>query len=554
MKRLRFLAPLPLAFATSLFAQTPADDAILGAIRISSLDDLAASAGAFSDQIHPGSGANAAQLPAMAGAFGFATDQEILALVLDPQKSAQPFALVLPAADPEQLKANPAFNVQPVSGSTERFQLTLPNGLPMFATFVGKRLVLSPLEAGLDAVVPAIESGADIRRLRATGGQLALSLSTDRLYAAYKPMLDLMLVGMRGQFAKAAANKDAKAPNPADIFGSMLGTLGEVQDYSLSLSLQADHLDLHSTIVAKPGTSTAALLSAGRGPAVALPAAYDESSAMFGTFSARPTPEFWAAYNQFTTQLLSSVAAPDTEASKAMTKTINDFAAIWDGTGSMAALSPKQGMSGAGSMGITDREKALALLRTLPELQKSMAAINEAQGLATDVAFGTEETHGDARLIDVTQTYRALSPEMEEGLKSMQKLGMDKFTGTYGVTSSRLLYVMGESPRAETKRLLDAPAAASSAITPAAYGLPAESTAFVAISVPRYLGWMARMAEGMPFTYDATAAAEKPGLAFTTDLIDGRADIRVRLATSEIVAVKNSFNKPAAAPTATASE
>ena len=106
--------------------------------------------------------------------------------------------------------------------------------------------------------------------------------------------------------------------------------------------------------------------------------------------------------------------------------------------------------------------------------------------------------------------------------------------------------MLGADSHAETKRLLDAPVAAST-ISPAAYGLPVESTTFVAISLPRYLGWIARIGDGLPFSYDAGAAPEKPGFAMTADLVDGRADIRVHLTTAEIVAVKNAFAKPAAA-------
>ncbi len=553
MKRLRRIALLPLAVvAGSLFAQERLDDSIFGALRISSLDDLASSAGAFADRIEPGSGANTAQLTSAASSLGFATDQEVLALLIDPQKSAQPYALVLPAVDPEKLKANPQFNFQPTAASPDRYQIKLPNGMPMFATFVGKRLVVSPLEAGLDAVLPVLKSDTDIRQLRAAGGQLALSLSTDRIYTAYKPMLDFMLMGMRSQFAKVQADKNPQAPNPADVLGSVLGTLADVQDYSLRIAIHADHLDLRNGITAKPGSTTAALFNAGRGPAVGVPAALDASASVFGTVSARPGPEFWAAYNQMSTGLLASMGNKDAATTQALTQTVNDFAGIWDGTAAFAFLSPAQGLSGGGSVGIKDQEKALSLIRRVPELQKTMASINAGQGLAPDVALGEEEKLGDSRLIDITQTYRALSPEMENSLKLLQKAGMEKIHGTYGVSPSRMHYVMGDNSRAETKRLLEAPSAATSAeISPAVYGLPAESTAFVAISLPRYLGWMSRIG-GLPFTYDAASAPKAPGLAMTADLVDGRADIRVHLATSEIVAVKNSFAQPAPATPAPA--
>lgn len=547
MKRLRPLALLPLvALANSLLAEERLDAAIFGALRVSSLSELANATGAFADRIEPGSGANSAQLTAGAASFGLALDEELLVLVIDPQKSAQPYALVLPTADPEQFKANPALKFQPAASSPDRYQITLPNGQPMFATFVGKRLVASPLEAGLDAVLPAIRAGEDIRQLRAAGGQVALSLSADRLYAAYKPMVDLMLLGMRGQFAQSQSDKNPQTPNPADIGGAMLGSLAEVQEYSLGITIAADHVDLRSVIAAKPGTDTAALFSAGRGAAVGIPVSFDASSSVFGTVSARPGPEFWAAYARLSNRLLTSFGAFDAASSKALTQTVNDFAATWDGTGSFAMFPPAEGMSGSGSLGITDREKTIALIRGLPDLQKSLAAVNAAQGLATEASLGGEEEHGSALLIDIAQNYRALKPEMEEGLKLLQKAGMDKMNATYGVTSSRLLYAMGDNSHAEARRLLDAPAIASTEITPAAYGLPAETTAFAAISLPRYFAWISRIG-GLPFTVDASSVSQKPGVAVSTDLVDGRADIRVRLAASEIDALRSAFAKRATA-------
>ncbi len=545
MNRLRALSILPLAtFAASLFAEVAPDADILGALRIGSLQDLATSAGAFADKIEPGSGANTAQLTFGAAAFGFALDQELLALVVDPQKSGQPYALVLPVLDPEKFKTNPALKFQASATTPDRYQITLPNGQPMFATFVGKRLVASPLEAGLDAVLPAIRADLDIRGLRAAGGQLALSVDTGRLYAAYKPMVDLMLMGMRGQFAKVSA-QNPKAPNPADVMGTLLGSVADIQDCSLSISIDAAHLDLRSVIAAKPGTDSAALFNAGRGPAVAIPASFGSSASVFGTVSARPTPEFWAAYNRITTRLLGAFGNTDAAATQTLTDTVNTFASIWGGTGAFAFLPPTLGISGGAEVGITDQEKALSLIHRMPELQKTMASFNAGQGIATDITLGEEEKLGDARLIDITQSYRALSPEMEEGLKVMQKAGIDKINATYGVAPSRLVYAMGDGAHAETKRLLEA-ASTPGEITPAAYGLPAESTTFVAVSLPRYLGWMNRIAS-LPFAYDAATAPKQPGLALTADLVDGRADIRVRLETSEIVAMKNAFTPPAAA-------
>ncbi|MBE2212299.1 MAG: hypothetical protein IAE82_00395, partial [Opitutaceae bacterium] len=187
---IRSTATLALAFASSLLVRA-ADDSILGALRIASLDDLAATAAAFADNVQPGAGAATAQLTAAAAMFGIDTSSEILVLVLDPQKTPVPLALVVPVVDPAATKANPAFGFT-LATTEGRYQVTL-SGRPMFAAFAQNRLVVSPAEQGLDLALPVVETGDDIRQLRATGGQIGLSLDTDRLYTAYKPLIDLML-------------------------------------------------------------------------------------------------------------------------------------------------------------------------------------------------------------------------------------------------------------------------------------------------------------------------------------------------------------------------
>ncbi len=556
MRHLVKSTALVLALTTSsLLAQSPADDAILGALRIGSLDDLAGAAGKFANNVRPGSGAATAQLTGGATAFGIDTTAEILVLVLDPQTAALPVSFVLPVVDPEALKANPALGFKPADRA-DRYLITL-GGRRMFATFVGKRLVVSPLEAGLDAVLPVVESGEDIRRLRATGGHLALSLSTDRLYSAYKPMLDGMLGGMRAQFAKAAPATGAQTVNPVDIYASFLGSVADLQTVSLRISIQPEHLDIRSLVQAKPGSSTAALLNPGRGPAVTTLGLHDPACAVLGTLSARPGPEFWQAYNDLTAKLLSSIGntSDDSAASgQAMAKALNDFAAIWDGTASFGMFSTGKIMSGSGAVGITDQARALALIQSLPELQKSMSQINAAQGLVSEATFGAEETYHGARLIDVTQTHRAIDPAMDEGLKALQKLGLDRMTATYAVTADQLLYTMGDDSRADAKRLVDTTSPAPAAVTPAAYDLPAHSTLFATISLPRYAAWMGQVAN-LPVKAPPVAADTKPGLALSADLDAGRGDFRMRLSAADISTVIRMFSPappPAAAPTAPA--
>lgn len=538
---------LTLGSAASLFAQDAADQTIFGALRIGSINQLAEHAAAFAEKIQPGSGANAAQIGFGAAMFGIDADAEILVALLDPATAAQPFALVIPVVDPESFKANPAFAVQPTE-TPDVFRFNAPNGQPFYASFVGKRLVAAPLPSALAAVLPAVRADADIRGLRAVGGDLALSLAPDRLYAAYKPIIDMMLLGMRGQFTQAAG--DAQTPNPADMFAANLGSVGELQTIALSVTLAADHIDLRSEIVARPGTAAATLLSPGRGPAVATLGLHDPASAVFGTISAKPGPEFWQAYGKLTANFLAAAKTPNAAGlTAAIDRSIADFAATWDGTASFGMFADGRGISGSGIAGTTDADKAFALIQSLPDLQKQFAALNEAQGLVTEAAVGEVVDYEKARLLDVTQTYRALRPELEQSLETMKKMGLDRFVSTYAVTpSGRVIYAVGADSRTEAKRLVDAADAPAASITPAAFDLPAQSTFFLAVSLPRYAAWIGQVA-GLPSSAKPASDA-RPGFGLSADLDGGRADLRLRLQAAEIAALVGMFNQPAPASAA----
>lgn len=544
---LRSTATLALAFASSVLLHA-ADDSILGALRIANLDDLAAHAAGFADTVQPGAGASTAQLTAGAAMFGIDTSSEILVLVLDPQKTPVPVAFVVPVVDPAAVKANPAFGFAPATAEGHH-QITL-NGRPMFAAFAQKRLVVSPAEQSLELAVSAVATGDDIRHLRAAGGQLGLSLDTGRLYAAYKPVIDLMLANMRGQYAKASAASGANTPNPADFVATFLGSVGELDDLALTLSLAPDHLALRSQLTAKTGTTTAILLNPGRGPAVTSLGIHDSTSAILGTVSAHPGPEFWRAYSDLFGKLLAASGTPGTAETSALLEGMTgDFAAIWDGTASFGMLTGTS-VSGTGVAGITDRAKLLDLLKTLPELHKKMGAANEAQGLAVDVTFGEVQDYHGASLLDFSQTYRALAPAMEEALTAMRKMGMEHLTATYAITADQAFYAMGDNSRARAEALVDAKSVPAAAVTPTSYGLPANATLFTAISLPRYMAWISNLAP-LPFTASTPLPADlKPGLALTVDLDAGRADFRLHLAASEIAAVLGMIRSQDSAPAA----
>lgn len=552
MKTRRHLALLGLSLATAatVLAAEASPDRIFGAVRIASLDDLAASAVNFANQIKPGSVPDAATLTGSATAFGLAGNRELWALLLDPSLSAQPYALALPVIDPEQIKANPLLGLQAAS-TTGRYQLKLPNGQPMHAVFAGNTLVMAPEPALLDVALAALADGADPRGLRAGGGQLALSFAVDRIRAAYLPMINLMLMGMRGQMAQAMPG--GQGPNPADILTAYVDSFSQLSDTSLRLDIQADRLSFRASATALPNTRAATLFDLGSGPAVQTLGLHDPASAIFGTISASPSPAFWQAYNDLSTELVSLFApGADPVLNETMQQSINDFAAAWDGTGSYAFLAGEAGLQGSAVLGVGSPEKMSGWIKSFPELQQRLSKLNAAQGLETEVILDDTVTHGDSTLVTFSQRHTATQPEMQIGLEMMKKLGLDDMRTTYAVASRRLVATMGQNSVAKARELLDASEQAPSDVSPTSLGLPEIAHSFTAFSLPAYLRWISQ-ATGL-FALPATQAAPaKPGVGISLNLSGGRAESTTVVMISEILALRDLFEAAqttASAPTA----
>jgi hypothetical protein len=537
----------------ALFAAANPSDSIFGALRVSSLNELASSTADFAERVSPGSGAAASQLTAGAEQLGIALDQELLALVLDPAVAPMPFAFVLPAVDPATLRAHPAFAFE-ATPRADVYRVALPNGERYYASFLGNRLVLSPLEPGLEAALAALRSGEDLRGLRAAGGQIGLSLSASRLYSAYKPLLDLMLGAFVAQLESGAAPAPGQPdPRPAAaIFTGLVGRLADLEEFRLRLSLQASGIELGSSLVARPGSTLATLLSPGHGPEAPSLGALDPTGAItVGAVSLRPDQNWWQAYTRTSLDLLASLGAPESAAAAtaraSMEKTFSDFADAWDGSAAFTLLGTESSISSTGSAGLADADRALALLRDFPEMQKNTAELNTAQGFSSTLVLGEEQTYQGARLIEVTQTHTATSPAGEEALAMMEKLGMAQMHATYAITPRRAFYALGAEATPRVKKLIDSADQNGAGTDLADLGLPADSNLFLAISLPRYLRWFSG-AGVLPFSIPEQAASTRPGMLISAKIDQGRADALLRVSAAEIAILIESFSAAAAAP------
>lgn len=534
---------LSLATSAGLFSSRANADQVFGAIRISNLQELAVAVAGLANQIKPESVPDAATLTASATAFGVASDREVWALLLDPALGAQPYALALPILDSEKIKTNPMLDLQP--GTTpDRYQLKLPNGQPMHAIFNGAYLFLAPEPALLDIAVTSLANDADPRGLRAGGSQLALSFAIDRIHAAYQPIINLMLMGMRGQFAQAAPTQ---SPNPADIVAAYANGLSQLSDTTLRLDIQADRIVLHTTATARAGTTTAKLFDLQPGPVGAALVLPDPDYVLVGTISALPSPAFWEAYHTFSDdiiKLLIPAAEPDVYAT--MRQSNENFAAAWDGTATYGFLTSTGGLKGSAILGLSDTEKMLGWVRSFPALQKRFATLNTTQGLETEVTVENEVIDGDATLVTINQSHTATEPNMQAGLDMLQKMGLDQMRMTYGVASKRLVVTVGQNSVSEAKDLLASNSASGSAtMFPAELGLPASAHASTALSLPGYVRWIAD-ASGF-LSLPPTSKPSTPGMGLSLNLTGGRADATTVILVSEILALRDLFEATSSA-------
>ncbi len=540
MKTLNGLILLGLSLATStgLFTSRAKADQIFGAIRISNLQELAASAAGLANQIKPNSVPDAATLTASATAFGVASDREVWGLFLDPALAAQPYALVLPILDAEKIKANPMLDLQPGT-SPGRYLLKLPNGQPMHAVFKDAYLFLTPEPSLLDVAINSLANDADPRGLRAGGGQLALSFAVDRIHAAYQPIINVMLMGMSSQLAQAVPA--GQSPNPADILAAYANGLSQLSDTTLRLDIQTDRIVLRTTASARADTIAAKLFDLQSVPvdeALTLP---DPDYVVVGTISALPSPAFWDAYQAFSDGIIKLVIpAAEPELYKTMRQSNEDFASAWNGTATYGFLTQTGGVTGSAIMGLSNTEKMLGWVRSFPALQKRFAALNATQGLETEVTVEDEVIDGDISLVTINQRHSATAPDMQAGLEMLQKMGLDPMRMTYGVASKRLVVTVGQNSVSEAKGLLvPGNAAGSATLFPAELGLPAGAHATAALSLPGYVRWIAG-ASGL-FSLPPATKSAKPGMGISLNLNGGRAEATTIILVSEILTIRDLF-------------
>ncbi len=512
------VAPLTLLVSTSLRAQpTAGSNPVVGLLRISSLEELTNAAAAFANTVQPGSAEMAAQVAPMVGQMGIDMNAELLAVLINPQLSSQPYAFVIPVVDPAAVAQNPALGMQP-AGSPDVYQVMVPGmGESFYGIFVGKQLVLAPMEANLTALKPLVQAGNLSEPLRPGGGQVALTLAVDALYTAYKPMIDMLLMGAKSSIT--AGEQTPGAPDPQMLLGTIdnaVNTVSEIKGIGLRLNITPQYLNLSGVLTAKPESNLATSLNLGQANAKPSLQNFSSDSGIIGTFNVRPTPELAKGYlDLLKGGFAMSGQDNNTAAFEEIEQFMNEFVSVWDGTAAFAAMVPGQKLLGTGSYGITDQAKATELLKRMVGMEKSFNSLSGDSGVTSKTELGNVEQYAGANLVDVKTTTVSTSPEGEEALQALASTGLADISGTYAVTSREVFTAMGEGAREAAKAHVDGKTANSGqVVSPSDYGFADFNNIFIALSVPRMMKWMEQAGLGETGMPPAPAASEgKPGIA-----------------------------------------
>ncbi len=548
LKKLASMAAVALLFiaGTNTRAQ---ENPVIGVLRISSLDDLRTSVGAYAEAIQAGSSAQGAMLPAVASQYGIDTAGEISAVLLNPQVSSAPYAIILPVVNSDAVAQNPELGFAPTAEDAKIFTFNVPGAeMKMYATFEGRKLIASPLVENINLIRNFVAEDSLTAPLKAGGGQIALGLAVDKLWSAYKPMVDLMLGGMA-----AGAQSPESTAVQAQAKG-LVDNIGQLQGFALRMSFNPDFANLSMSLTAKPNTNLAAFLKRGPSPAVRSPGVAQANCAIIGSTALQMTPDMlvvWKGWLSGYMKMMSQVATGEQATVADMFTKLEEFAAsgieIWDGTCSFGIL-PDDGGFMRGTYGVTDPAKAKDFILKSQEQMNSLSALMKDAGSNFSANLKSTTDHNGTEIFEfsVSTIPKPDTPKSEVSLKVQESLGIagDNIPAAYAVKNNDMVFAQGKDAVAQVKTMVDQLGTDVPAVTaPTAYGFAENPTVFFAASAPRIMKNISK-AGALNLGNAEVPIPAKPGIAgaivlnnaLELQLSVGSEDIRTAIAMQPVAA------------------
>jgi hypothetical protein len=517
LTKLATTAALALLFiaSTDLRAQ---ENPVIGVLRISSLQELRTAVGGYAEAIQAGSSAQSEMLTTLASQYGIDTAGEISAVLLNPQVSSVPYALTIPVVSTEALLQNAQLGFAPTAEDAKIFTFTVPGAeMKMYASFEGKKLIAAPLVENITLLRKYVAQDSLTEPLKAGGGQIALGLEVDKLWSAYKPMVDLMLGGI----AAGADNPEAAAVQ-TQIKG-FVNSLSQLQGFGLRMSFNPDFANLSLSMTAKPDTNLAAFLKGGPSPAIRSPGAAQANCAIIGSTVLPMTPETvqaWKGWLNGYMKMMSQLATGDEPNVAEMFKQLEEFASsameLWDGTCSFGIL-PDEGGFMRGTYGLTDPSKAREYILKLPDYMNSMGAVVNDPGAKFSTNLKSTIDYNGSEIFEFSMNNAppSYAPNLETALKVQESLGIagKNIPSVYALKNNNMVFAQGKDAVAQVKAMVDQLEADVPTVTaPTAYGFAENPAVFFAASVPRIIKNVSN-AGALNLGNAETPIPAKPGIA-----------------------------------------
>ncbi len=547
-----------LAIALGAIVSTPLqasaqENPVIGALRISSIEELRTAIAGFAEVVQPGSGAAAEMVPQMAAAFGLDTTREVSAVLLSPGVSSAPFALILPVVDAASVIQNPQLGFEEIAQEAGTYSFQFPGmSETMYGAFEGATLVAAPLVENLALVKPLVAGGAITSALKEGGGQVALGLSIGKLWLAYKPMVNMLLGGMGGPADPAVQMMQGQIKN-------LVATVDQLDGLALRLTIEPAFANLSLRLTAMEGTDLAQLFASEPANAPALVGLAQENAGMIGQFSIRPTPEsikswseWMGGYLNMMAQLIPAAASadpsaagaePDPAIAEAVARSqeyISEWFGLWDGTGTFGAFPSGGTAFMRGTYGITDSAKTIDLMRRTPEFMDSYAKIFAATGLEMSARIEAEFEHNGATVFDLRVTQKGLDTDSDAGdaavnRKMEEALGFspNNMATVYAVKDNVLFYTGGDGAVEEVKSMIDRAGSAPVApVSPDSFGFGENPAAFFAASATSIIK---RLGEAGVMPVDLSAAPAAPDYGIGAGLmLNGSAEIQISVRSAHV--------------------
>lgn len=558
---LSLVVSLILMSAGSLTAYSqPADPEVFGVVRITDPEGFFSQVGLLVDKVQPGQGAMVngmvmGQLQMLLQNpqwIGMEKTGEFTVVVLNPMTNPSPIALVMPLTNEAEfvdvLK-------QAMPGAAEMdgiWQFGEEGMQQMFFAGAGSLGVLSDNADVVAQVNSLIDAGFPMLNAEpAVKGQLNATIDMAKVMTAFQPMIEqysqMAVMGMsqgmdEGEEAVEGAEPLANVMQ-AEV-NTLLQMLQQIEMLELGIAVEPDEgLRLMEVVTAAADSGMANFFAAQMSQEAELAAFLPADAALVASGSIELTQEFIDGYAEFSKSISAAAAPGDAESAEKMAQYTRDMmlASIGDFAMSMFSQSDESMLTVVSTP--ADPAQYKSLLQQYPDVFKNFLGMYENMGVDFDMQVSEPEGYQGGEILTMDLGFTAEDIPDPEGQEMFKALLGDEFAIPIGFSGDYTVMAVGQNARSRVEGLIDAVAAGSGnagAMTAASFGLPADASFFMGLSVPKILKWASLYAPEAPENLDIL---DGPGLGMSASFSGSQAVGELVIPLAEMLAIKDVMMK-----------